>query len=143
MSRVEVTTEDYERVLTVLKTLRDYIIKYREGLDVSFFDLDTGVGICMNFYGYAKRLYDAGDELDDILHDWVGKSLLRDWPGFSGCAGYPVSSPDNIGDKFLAEQAYHYTEEYYEGEYGKLRLEYIEYLIKQWEEKVQVEVLND
>lgn len=69
--------------------------------------------------------------------------LVGSWPKYSGSVVYPVPSviDSHIPTTVLSspETMYHSTDLQWEGEYGKLRMELLEHIIKELEEMVTTE----
>ena len=76
-----------------------------------------GQGICKNI---RLDLYDEDHEI--VLYF---NNLFREWPKFSGDILFPISY-----DKTLRPRAEYYTSLKYNGPYGELRIELLNYLIE-------------
>lgn len=85
---------------------------------------DYGVGICGNLSHGGL----AGDEPDDVLEE-----AFRAWPKFSGNADYPVPSPEHG----LSNEGAYLFLNLWDGEYGKLRLELLDFCIEYAERRVK------
>ena len=107
------------------------------------------MGICDNIYSVMDDLFGEnkswvmenpeGFEID--LYMWV-QQVAQKWPKWSGDITYPVPVPvpANMG---LAElkagvhtpmDAYHYFHNVWEGAYGELRMELLDFLIEELEQ---------
>ena len=104
------------------------------------------MGICDNIYNVMDELFGEnkswvienpdGVEVDIFM--WI-QQVAQKWPKWSGDIHYPVPCPANMG---LAElkagvhtpmDAYHHFHNVWEGAYGALRLELLDFLIEELE----------
>lgn len=86
----------------------------------------TNVGICGNV---NKNIQTHSIRYGDYL-----TSLFMSWPKFSGVSAYPVPHPDYES----ANCAYNATEMMWEGEYGALRMELLDFCITELEDQLEV-----
>lgn len=130
----EYTVGMLETALIIAYYTRDAIL---HAMDVG--DTDTlRYGIC-----------NAWDEAENRLltgpFDCVRNLLYREWPDYSDNSWYPIPMPeserwrydiyeDDGGGDCEAEWMYDNTENMWEGEYGALRMECLEYVIRRLEE---------
>lgn len=104
------------------------------------------MGICDNVYHVMDDLFGQSDcwvipaedgvEIDVFM--WIQETAQK-WPKWSGDINYPVPVPTNMG---LAElkagvhtpmDAYHHFHNVWEGAYGQLRMELLDFLIQELE----------
>ena len=85
---------------------------------------DTYVGICCNVWLVCGQ--DA--------EDWISAVAQR-WVGFSGNGKYPVPHPDFT----CPVAAYQLVMDNWEGEYGQLRYELLDFLIEELTKEVELE----
>ena len=75
-------------------------------------------GICTNI----------DEEFDQNWDHWL-EHMFQSWPHYSGCEAYPVPHPVYPGNDVMALDCYHCAGNKWEGAYGELRIELLEFLI--------------
>ena len=91
------------------------------------FKYNRSKGICFNFeQRTGQALYKV---LTSVGIDWVN------WPSFSGLNVYPVT---NTQDGVTPDEEYWRCPDKYVGAYGELRLQLLDWLIEQFENKLKV-----
>lgn len=98
-------------------------------------------GICHSLGHCAISSRDA----INLYDRWVVRGLYDDWPHFSGSSAYPVPPPrdhairgyySDLTDFILCEKIFLGGYPKWEGGYGELRKDLLQYLIKAVEEKL-------
>ena len=103
------------------------------------------MGICDNIYNAMDDLFGenkswvipAEDGEIDIFM-WI-QQVAQKWPKWSGDTHYPVPCPTNMGLPELKAgvhtpmDAYHHFHNVWEGAYGALRMELLDFLIEELE----------
>lgn len=84
---------------------------------------DRECGIC----GSLPMYFDSGRLLF---------SLFKAWPKFSGTLNFPVPHPT---EPFSAASAYYFARDKWEGEYGALRMELLDFCITELEDQLEVQ----
>mgnify|MGYP006899689631 CR=1 FL=1 len=92
-------------------------------------------GICENVQMYNIV---RGKNLRTVVIHSRLKELFIGWPKFSGMRSYPVPIGDPNVTDISAAAYFMEAENMYIGDYGKLRIELIDYLIEQLEANVDV-----
>lgn len=106
----------------------------------------TRMGICDNIYNVMDDLFgeseswvipdEDGIEIDIFI--WI-QQVAQKWPKWSGDIHYPVPVPANMGLPELKAgvhtpiDAYQYFPNLWEGAYGALRMELLDFLIEELE----------
>ena len=110
-------------ILSVLKTIKDNIDKR----------LYPATGLCNEF----QRVY--GTKLYTCMIKY--RIIFAKWEYYSGKYNFPVPDParkQNAEREHDAEAIYWNTPDRYIGEYGKLRMQLLDWLIEQFEAKLNV-----
>ena len=91
-------------------------------------------GICANVEGY---LYDKYQDDSFNVAETIGK-LSQKWPKWSGSLTYPVPIPENLVTSTVRTSywAFCFLPKW-EGEYGALRLELLDFLIEELENELR------
>lgn len=84
---------------------------------------DKDYGIC----GSLPMYFDRGRLLF---------SLFKAWPKFSGTLNFPVPHPT---EPFSAASAYYFARDKWEGEYGALRMELLDFCITELEDQLEAQ----
>lgn len=108
-------------ILTVLTTIKDNVAASKfpvTGLCSTFYNIhNESLSHCMSLYGFS----------------------YEDWPHYSGYKKFPVPDPErkhHAEREHDAEAIYWNSPNRYIGEYGMLRLDLLDWLIKQFESKL-------
>jgi hypothetical protein len=122
-------------ILEALKELKVFVKQVEIDSSINHNIFRKSTGICENvkravFNNATNKTYRRSYAIVQKLQDH-----FYNWPKFSGTRTYPV--PSTYAD-VSAGSKYHKVSNMYIGEYGKLRIELIDYLIKQFEDKLNV-----
>ena len=105
------------------------------------------MGICDNIYSVMDQLFGQGDRwvipakdgVEIAIFMWI-QQVAQKWPKWSGDIDYPVPCPSGMGIEELRAgvytpmDAYHYFHNLWQGAYGDLRRELLDFLINELEQ---------
>ncbi len=99
---------------------------------------DPDNGLCNTVYNLARYLYHERDT-NSILGEF--RKLCTSWPKYSGNYWYPVPCPEEemyvgVDARSNASRYYNYCHNMWEGEYGKLRMQMLEFCINELENEL-------
>lgn len=122
-------------ILEALKELKVFVKQVETNSSITHNTFSESKGICENVIrAFSNNATTRYYENYAIVHRL--KAHFITWPKFSGDRAYPVPS-ECIGESGCS--IYNRVHDnMYIGEYGKLRMELIDYLIEQFEAKVNV-----
>lgn len=105
--------------MTTKQILHKTAIKLREAIKHHrFTGMDQKTGLC-----YHLAMNSSGDSLQLLF---LLRTCFKSWKHYSGDINFPVPSPTNDS----AQEAYCYWYNKYSGEYGELRLDLLDHIIK-------------
>lgn len=137
--KAEYTTEQLEAALLVALYTRDSIEAAIDTDDMTV----LRYGLCAEWEEQLDHLKLFGLGLVDIRNE-----LYQEWPGYSGERWYPIPMPGDMQDAYdeyesdggsncEAEWMYDNTDDMYEGEYGAMRMDCLQYLIERLTEATE------
>lgn len=137
--KAEYTTEQLEGALLVALYVKDSI---EAAIDNGDFKV-LRYGLCTEWDEQIENLRLRGFGLVDIRN-----LLYWEWPGYSGEPWYPIPMPGEMQDVYDEYESdggsdceagwmYDSTDDMYEGEYGELRLNCLQYLIERLTEATE------
>ena len=126
------------KFLLCLHHVKYNVMKSQHGLQS-----DTAVrfGLCYNVHSAWVRFgFSRHIDTSSII-----KAIAPSWPKYSGNIDYPVGSPNECSALYHHTRAITGTENMWVGEYGKLRMEFLDFCITTVQEAVNTvqETINE
>lgn len=113
------------QVLSALKALQ---VKVRQPSYGICSNLDWQLAIELGSEFVCEYRLPNGDLASDLVTE-----LSQNWPKFSSVPAYPVPLPDGSNTLYTCMEMYDSSLNKWEGEYGALRLELLQFLIEELE----------
>lgn len=86
---------------------------------------DSRAGICNNVFKYVCNGLRYDCEFFEVIEE-ILEGIFQQWPKYSGCWNYPVPS---VVSYWSPRDMFGETFDMWEGEYGKLRMELLDFSI--------------